>query len=199
MSEHLDLPDDTLKASDGGSSKDGPSRSYHSSDSTDNRAPYDGESRWPEDLQKAQFREGIYLAFLWILGLGGLFGLLLATPASNGCQSRDVATSMGLVFSAGLLGGTTFDMKWLYHTVARGHWHRDRRVWRIAVPWVAAIVALFVHILFKSDLIGVLNPAAFEKTHNSLALGFLVGYFSDSAIAKLAEIAESLFGVRSKR
>lgn len=53
---------------------------------------------------------------------------------------------------------------------------------------------MFVHLLFKSDLLGILNPAALDKIHNILAFGFLVGYFSDSAIAKLAEIAESLFG-----
>jgi hypothetical protein len=32
-----------------------------------------------------------------------------------------------------------------------------------------------------------------------IGLGFLVGYFSDSAIAKLTEVAETLFGtVRAK-
>jgi hypothetical protein len=110
---------------------------------------------------------------------------------------------MALAFFAGLVGGTVFSLKWWYHTIARGLWNLDRRAWRIAVPWQGALVAMFVHVLFRSDLLGILNPAALDKLHNILAFGFVVGYFSDSAIAKLAEIAESLFGAsrggRTKR
>jgi hypothetical protein len=101
---------------------------------------------------------------------------------------------MALGFCAGLLGGTTFDVKWWYHSIAKGLWHLDRRAWRLAVPWVAAIVSMFIEILFRSDLLSFLNSAALDKIPNILAFGFLVGYFSDSAIAKMAEIAESMFG-----
>lgn len=163
---------------------------------TDGRALHQWKSCWEADARKEQRKEGIYLAVLWLLGLSTIFTLLVVKSMP---ERPDVITSMALVFSAGLLGGTTFDMKWWYHTVARGIWHMDRRAWRLAVPWVAAIVAMFVHILFKSDLLGILNPAAMDKFHNALAFGFLVGYFSDSAIAKLAEIAESLFGDRGNQ
>lgn len=128
---------------------------------------------------------------LGILGTTGVFGLLFITDVA---QNPDTPATIALVFFTGLIGGTIFDVKWWYHSIAKGLWHVDRRPWRIAVPWIAAVVAVFVHVLFKSDLLGILNPAALDKIHNVLAFGFLVGYFSDSAIAKLAEIAESLFG-----
>jgi hypothetical protein len=158
---------------------------------TDNRALYDFASRWPSDARRAQCREGCYLGALAAVGLGGLFALLICTrvtlePKINSC--------IALAFSAGLLGGTVFCLKWWYHSIAKGIWNLDRRAWRIAVPWQGALVAVFVHVLFKSDLLGFLNPTALDKIHNILAFGFIVGYFSDSAIAKLAEIAESLFG-----
>jgi hypothetical protein len=126
-----------------------------------------------------------------------VFGLLTCTKVA---ETPDTVTSMALAFCTGLLGGTTFDVKWWYHAIAKGIWHSDRRAWRFAVPWQSAILAMFVHVLFKSDLLGILNPAAFDKIHNIIAFGFLVGYFSDSAVAKLAEIAKSLFGeVRGDR
>lgn len=167
------------------------SPSFAPTDPTDGRKPYEYESRWPEDARKGQLHEGIYLVVLGILGTTGVFGLLFITDVA---QNPDTPATIALVFFTGLIGGTIFDVKWWYHSIAKGLWHVDRRPWRIAVPWIAAVVAVFVHVLFKSDLLGILNPAALDKIHNVLAFGFLVGYFSDSAIAKLAEIAESLFG-----
>lgn len=158
---------------------------------TDNRRPFEWQSLWPDVARKAQRREGVYLGLLAIMGVSGVFTLLTQTSV---VQSPDITNSMALVFCTGLLGGTTFDLKWWYHTIAKGIWNIDRRAWRLAVPWQSAIVAMFVHVLFKSDLLGILNPAALDKIHNMIAFGFLVGYFSDAAVAKLAEIAESLFG-----
>lgn len=158
---------------------------------TDGRGPYEFRSKWPSEAWAGQRNEGIYLASLWLVGVGGIFALLRWTSVAT---TPSIATSMALGFCAGLLGGTTFDVKWWYHSIAKGLWHLDRKAWRLAVPWVAAIVSMFVQVLFRSDLLGFLNPAALDKIHNILAFGFLVGYFSDSAIAKMAEIAESMFG-----
>jgi hypothetical protein len=158
---------------------------------TDNRPLYEFASKWSDEASNGQRREGRYLGAFGTIGLGGLFGLLIYTPV---VQSPQTVTSMALVFCAGLLGGTVFSLKWWYHSIAKGIWNFDRFAWRIAVPLQAAVVSMFMHVLFKSDLLGILNPAAMDRIHNILAFGFLVGYFSDSAVAKLAEIAESLFG-----
>ena len=158
---------------------------------TDNRKLYDFASRWPPEASQKQRQEGLLLLAYGVIGLGGLFAMLIYTPV---IQNPQTVTAMALVLCTGLLGGTTFSLKWWYHSIARGIWNIDRFFWRVAVPLQAALVAMFMHILFKSELVGLLNPTALDKIHNTLVFGFLVGYFSDSAIAKLAEISESLFG-----
>eukprot|EP01032_Pedospumella_encystans_P000293 gene293-331_t len=35
------------------------------------------------------------------------------------------------VFFVGCVGGTTFSIKWLIHSVAKLKWHLDRRYWRM--------------------------------------------------------------------
>jgi hypothetical protein len=41
-----------------------------------------------------------------------------------------------MIFSVGSLGGTTFSIKWLVHSVAKCKWHLDRRYWRFFVPMI---------------------------------------------------------------
>jgi peptidoglycan biosynthesis protein MviN/MurJ (putative lipid II flippase) len=100
---------------------------------------------------------------------------------------------------AGILGGTLYDAKWLYHTVARQLWHQDRRIWRLFTPHISGGLAFVVISLVASGLLRIFDRRAVESNAMVIGVGFLVGYFSDSAVAKLAEIAETLFGTnRSK-
>jgi hypothetical protein len=46
-------------------------------------------------------------------------------------------------------------------------------------------------------MLNIFNLNTFEKPLNIVILGFVAGYFSDSAIAKFAEVAASLFGQTS--
>ncbi len=48
--------------------------------------------------------------------------------------------------------------------------------------------------LISSGMLRVFDPQAPQSRSLVIAIGFLVGYFSDSAAAKLSEIAETLFG-----
>ena len=158
---------------------------------TDGRAQFDYLSKWPPEALAVQTKERHYLVRLWVVGLVAIFILLKTLPPD---EPLSLLTALLLVFFSGLLGGTTFDVKWFYHSVAKGLWHLDRSAWRLMVPWVSALVATFLYVLFTSDLIGLINPAALGRVNNILAFGFLSGYFSDHAIAKAAEIADSLFG-----
>jgi hypothetical protein len=99
---------------------------------------------------------------------------------------------MGALF--GGLGGVLFSIKWLYHSVAKEIWNRDRRLWRIFTPVVSMTLALGMIAIVNSRLFGVFDPALVNTQSRAAALGFLIGLFSDNTVAKLAEIAESVFG-----
>jgi hypothetical protein len=114
-------------------------------------------------------------------------------------QRYDTLLRFGLAWFSGLLGGTLYDAKWLYHSVARQLWHLDRRIWRIFTPHISGGLAFVVVSLIASGLLKVFDNHAVDSNTMVIGMGFLVGYFSDSAIAKLAEIAETLFGTSRSR
>lgn len=95
---------------------------------------------------------------------------------------------------AGLLGGVAFAFKWLYHSVARGLWNRDRLLWRLIVPFNSATVSLFTGFLFASGAVPFLNNAALDTPLKALSFGFIFGYFSDNILAALQNFAQKIFG-----
>ena len=95
---------------------------------------------------------------------------------------------------AGFIGGTVFDLKWLYHSVANAKWHVDRCLWRIIVPFNSAMVSLFTGLLFASEIIPFLNGESFDNVIALLGFGFVFGYFSDNILAALQNLAKKIFG-----
>jgi hypothetical protein len=95
---------------------------------------------------------------------------------------------------AGLLGGTVFGVKYLYHVVAKGLWNEDRRLWRIMSPWLSLSLAFAIGALVEAGLLSISTSYPSGRAARSLGFGFLIGYFSDSALAKMQEIAVVLFG-----
>ncbi|MFZ5452450.1 MAG: hypothetical protein ACOZF2_11370 [Thermodesulfobacteriota bacterium] len=100
---------------------------------------------------------------------------------------------------SGVLGGTLFDIKWLYHSVARQMWHLDRRLWRLFTPHISGGLAFAIVVLISSGMFRIFDRQAVESLSQVVGVGFLVGYFSDSAVAKLTEIAETIFGTSRGR
>jgi hypothetical protein len=47
----------------------------------------------------------------------------------------------GSMFFSALAGGAIFATKWLYHSVAKGEWNRDRILWRFIAPINSAVLA----------------------------------------------------------
>jgi hypothetical protein len=94
----------------------------------------------------------------------------------------------------GVLGGTLFSIKWLYHVVAKNLWNIDRRLWRLFTPYLSGALALAFVVLMGSGLLVIFDQKALASVWVCFGLSFLVGYFSDNATAKLSEVARTLFG-----
>ena len=115
----------------------------------------------------------------------------------NICLEGRLLQWMSVAF-AGMLGGVVFDLKWLYHAVARNIWHEDRILWRVIVPVNSALVSLFFAFMITSGIVPLLDADAFRGVYFGLGFGFLFGYFSDNVIAALQRLAQRLFGTLEK-
>lgn len=100
---------------------------------------------------------------------------------------------------AGFIGGAVFDLKWLYHSVAKGIWNQDRCLWRIIVPFNSAAVSLFTGFLFASGIIPFFKNDSFDNVFTLLGFGFVFGYFSDNILAALQNLARQAFGTLNDR
>ena len=170
-------------------------------DPTDGRVPGEWESRYPPAAARHIRLEATYLAVLLATSVAGLLFLwyyidrpLLGLSAQRYCTLCRYA----FAWLSGLMGGTLFSLKWLYHSTARNLWNQDRRLWRFATPHLSSALAFLCICLIRSGLFTILNPDAPQRLSVVVAVGFLTGYFSDTALAKFAEIAYTLFGTGEK-
>lgn len=166
-------------------------------DPTDGRDQLDWESKYPPAAQSAIRNEALYLAAHLILAPVLMLFSWLHYPQrllklSN--EKYEPILIYALAWLGGILGGTLFAIKWLYHVVARKYWHIDRRLWRLFTPHISGGLAFAFITLISSGILRVFDRNAPQSRALVVAVGFLVGYFSDSAVAKLTEIAKTVFG-----
>ena len=167
-------------------------------DQTDGRPPGDWKTRYTEPEAKKEIRkEALYLGLLLAVFSVSLFLVLLEKPQDwlhlSGDTLKYFNMSVG-AWVAGTLGGTVSSIKWLYHKVAHNFWNIDRRLWRYFTPHISGALALIVIITVSSGLFNVFDSDSTDKLTFVIALGFLTGYFSDSAAGKLSDIAITIFG-----
>lgn len=180
-----------------------PLSGFGQADPTDNRDVLDWKSKYADpDARKEIRQEAGYLGVLLLGAPVAILILWLRWPQTwlgIPDQRYNVVLRYGLAWVAGTLGGAIFDLKWLYHVVARQLWHQDRRLWRIFTPHISGGVAFGVVALVESDLIRIFDRTIMSRSVAVVGLSFLIGYFSDSSIAKLTELADTLFGTTRSR
>lgn len=180
------------------------------SELTDGRAPGDFRSRYPTSAWTQIVVEFLFLfsALLAVAYVLLTIGLAVGSARSGVVQQiafgiqypRDrrflIWVSLALSGSA---GGTSFALKWLYHSVAKWSWNRDRILWRIIVPPLSGVFAVFVAFMVTAGIVPFLNAKAFDDFYRALGSGFLLGYFSDNVLAALQNLAMRWFGTVDAR
>lgn len=161
----------------------------------DGRSTYEWKSRYPKEARRAYYIEGGYVLTMLFVSMISIYftwrGIIADWLAINDAAEIETLKKYSLYLAGGAIGGTVFGMKFLYRAVAKGWWNEDRRLWRVLSPWLSVGVAFAVGALIEAGFLSVKGPS---KLSTILGVGFLVGYFTDSALAKMQEIADVLFG-----
>jgi hypothetical protein len=178
---------------------------WNPADPTDGKNKYEFSSGYPFMCRIEIFLEAMYLVVLMVLAaylviwyVAGSFPLV-----GIGVCGADLPKAVHQLIAfpiTGLMGGTMFGLKWQYRVAARGWWHRDRRVWRLCSPWLSAALAMMIGIAIDGGLLGLsFSHEAANATSTLLSVGFVTGYFADSALAKLQDIASVVFSTKPER
>ncbi|WP_323018509.1 hypothetical protein [Castellaniella sp.] len=168
-----------------------------SRDEADGRLALDWKSRYPKEARAQIRKEAAAVAAISVGSLVMVFlvwsGLLVKWTGCDVC-TRHAFSRYGYFFFGGVLGGTLFGIKYLYHVVAKGFWNQDRCLWRVLSPLLAGSLAFIIGALTDAGFLGLTVSAS--KAPAFLSLGFITGYFGDKALAKMTEIADVIFGTR---
>lgn len=179
-----------------------PETGFAPTDPTDGRDKLVWKSRWESEAKKSiRFEAGYLFTLFLVVPIGALATWLRwFEPLLVGIEESQYDTFALYAYSAlgGLLGGTLFDIKWLYHTVAKGTWNRDRRLWRCLTPFVASGLAFAMLLLGTADLVPLLDTAELRQPEATMGVAFLIGYFSDNTIGAMARLASNLLGEKEE-
>jgi hypothetical protein len=171
---------------------------FSTPDITDGRTKLEWESKYPKEAQKHIIFDCVYLTFFLIgMPILALVAYLEILPNLFALcpKSLIIIKPYFMVWFGGAFGGALFGIKWTYHCIAKQQWHIDRRPWRLLIPIMAGSLAFVFFVLMRSGLMNIFDSNSLQKPTVAFGIGFLVGYFSDNAIAKLVEVANTFFGV----
>jgi hypothetical protein len=175
----------------------------------DGRRRGEFETRYPGRAWAQICLELLYL--LTVIVTAGLFLLWIARAVIAGPSDYFFPEVFGklpdnlpmLVWLAaglsGACGGAASALKWLYHSVAKGMWNRDRVIWRAVVPPLSAMLSVFAGLMVISELLPLFNRALFTSPATGAAFGFFVGLFSDNVLASLQKLAFRIFGTIDRK
>lgn len=136
--------------------------------------------------------EALYLTGLLVLGFFVLYHLYMGNLYTYYCGVASIQREQAIFYKEvycvlfGFLGGTVYAIKILYKALASGMWHQDRLLWRVFSPWVSLVLSIVIASLMADKVFG-------DNYFSAIIVGFFAGYFSESAIGKLYDIAHILF------
>lgn len=169
-------------------------------DYTDGRQLLDWQTKYPAPALRKILYESLYVGTIFAVFSVATLVLLFESDNILSVYSEPQKLLSHLyAWLGGTLGGTLFSIKWLYHSVAKKLWHADRLLWRVFSPHMSGAVSFFMILLIGSGVVQIFNPELVKNPSGVLGFAFLTGYFSDKALAKLAETADTLFGVTKKQ
>jgi len=145
---------------------------------------------------KAQIKfEFYYLIILFVLSSSSVL-LLQLFSLNIGINHADKIALFSLL--GGFIGGWVYDTKWFYRVTARGKndqynfpWQPHKFYWRILTPFLSAVVAFCTYLLVVSDFLPIQLPSK-DSGKLAFSLSFLLGYFSDLVLSRLAAWAEKV-------
>lgn len=174
----------------------------------DGRDIGDYRSHYPREVWVQIGFELVFVVALLIYAVFGLLNLAVAyiqlppiapcfwpCPFPNGdLTAKTKLLSWLAIAFGGLCGGCAASLKWLYHTVAKKLWHRDRVLWRLIVPLLSSVLSVFTGLMIHSGLIPFVHTSSLLNLSGGAAFGFFVGLFSDNVLASLQRVALKIFG-----
>jgi hypothetical protein len=141
--------------------------------------------------------EFFYLISLFVLGCVLAF-LFQFQVELNPSDKISVFSMLG-----GFFGGWVYNAKWFYRVTARGKnnqynflWESHKFYWRIFIPFLAALVAFCSYTIISPDTL-VSAIKGHGKAKIAFSICFVLGYFSDLVLSRLASWAEKLLPKKS--
>lgn len=139
--------------------------------------------------------EFFYLVALLIAACSAIFVLQLKSIEMG--ISHDNKVSLFAILG-GFLGGWVYDAKWFYRVTARGKydqygfpWQPHKFYWRVMTPFLSALVAFSTYMLLDSGLLPI-ELKNKDSAKVSISICFVLGYFSDLVLSRLAKWAERI-------
>lgn len=165
--------------------------------SENNRTSLEGKDCVPfftSDQSQIKF-EFFYLIFLFAFATTTTLLLQLYSTSAEISHANKVYLFSML---GGFMGGWVYDTKWFYRVTARGKndqykfpWQPHKFYWRILTPFLSSIVAFCMYLLLVSDFLPIQIPNI-DSGRLAFSLSFLLGYFSDLVLSRLAAWAEKV-------
>ena len=139
----------------------------------------------------------LYLFFILSL-IAGIWIYLQQGTAPTWITGNLLAVQCILISS---LGGSLYCLRGVYlNKSVKNNWDKEWETWYYVRPPVSAITGLIAFIFMKAGLI-VLEADSTVSASNFgyLAFAFIAGFNVDKFLAKLEDIAKSVFGIDKSR